>query len=144
MNVQRTTRTSSEKSKQVMAVGIYHLASLQSCFPPSRAVVCAEHSVRFRGRYADACPEVQVWEKGVISGVLLMALMVWPLQPASYGLAGIMLATGLVLVYPGQAYWMYRIGIILSLLSLCSLTGISHIRGLRANGTKTHVKSIIH
>ncbi|ELO1492486.1 hypothetical protein R0K81_004444 [Salmonella enterica] len=72
-------------------------------------------------------------EKGVISGVLLLALMVWPLQPASYGLAGIMLATGLVLVYSGQAYWMYRIGIIVSLLSLCSLNGISQILGQPAD-----------
>ncbi|ECQ9991337.1 conjugal transfer protein TraX [Salmonella enterica] len=66
-------------------------------------------------------------KKGVISGVLLLALMVWPLQPASYGLAGIMLAAGLVLVYSGPTYRIYRIGIIVSLLSLCSLNGISHI-----------------
>lgn len=72
-------------------------------------------------------------EKGVISGVLLLALMVWPLQPASYGFAGIMLATGLVLVYSGQGYWMYRLGIIVSLLSLCSLNGISHILGQPAD-----------
>lgn len=57
------TRTSSEKSKQVMAVGVYHSASLQSGFPPSRAVVCAEHSVRFRWRDTASFPEVQVWKK---------------------------------------------------------------------------------
>ncbi|SUF14070.1 Uncharacterised protein [Salmonella enterica] len=65
MGDERTTytRTSSEKSKQVMALGVYHSASIQSGFPPSRAVVCAEHSVRFRGCDTASCPEVQVWEK---------------------------------------------------------------------------------
>lgn len=85
------TRTSSGKSKQVMAVGVYHSASLQSRFPPSRAVVCAEHSVYFRGNDATACPEVQVWEKRcnqwcTASGINGVAITTGKLRPGwNYG-----------------------------------------------------------
>ncbi|EHC47235.1 IncF plasmid conjugative transfer pilin acetylase TraX [Salmonella enterica subsp. enterica serovar Inverness str. R8-3668] len=65
--------------------------------------------------------------KGILTGILLLCLMVWPLQPASYGLPGIILAIGLVLVYSGQTHGMYRAGIIVSMLSLCSLNSVSQI-----------------
>jgi hypothetical protein len=36
--------------------------------------------------------------KGMLAGYLLLALMIWPLQPASYGLAGITLAISMATV----------------------------------------------
>ncbi|EEG5674235.1 conjugal transfer protein TraX [Salmonella enterica] len=72
-------------------------------------------------------------KKGVIIGVLLLAIMVWPLQPASYGLPGIMLSLGMVMVYSDQSIRVGRAGTLVSLFSLCCLNGVSHLVTLPAD-----------
>lgn len=65
--------------------------------------------------------------RGLIAGVALMALLAWPLMPASYGLPGLALALSLAIWFsglpaasrPGLGY--------LSLLSLLLLNGASHL-----------------
>lgn len=57
------TRTSSEKSKQAVGMGIYHTTGVFSRFSASSAVVCAEHFICIRRRDAAACPELPVRKK---------------------------------------------------------------------------------
>lgn len=56
-------RTSSEKSKQTVGMGIYHTTLVLSRFSASSAVVCAEHFICIRRRDAAACPELPVRKK---------------------------------------------------------------------------------
>ncbi|WP_328287627.1 TraX family protein [Salmonella enterica] len=71
-------------------------------------------------------------KKGVITDVLLLAIMVWPLQPASYGLPGIMLSLGMVMVYSDHSISVRRAGNFVSLFSLSCLNGVSHLLTLPA------------
>ena len=71
-------------------------------------------------------------KKGLMAGILLLGILVWPLSPASYGLSGLMLAGGLVMVTGGKTPGVQRTGVIVSGLSLCSLNGLSHLLSLPA------------
>lgn len=68
--------------------------------------------------------------KGLAAGVLLLAILVWPLSPASYGLAGLTLACGMVAVTGGKLPAVRRAGTALCILSLVCLNGISHLMSL--------------
>ncbi|MDM3452126.1 TraX family protein [Citrobacter sp. Cb028] len=68
-----------------------------------------------------------------MAGVLLLVVLVWPLSPASYGLAGMVLATGMVIATGGQTSAVQRTGVIVSGLSLCCLNGVSHLLSLPAD-----------
>lgn len=46
-----------------------------------------------------------------MAGVLLLVILVWPLSPASYGLAGMVLATGMVIATGGQTSAVQRTGL---------------------------------
>lgn len=72
-------------------------------------------------------------KKGLMAGVLLLVVLVWPLSPASYGLAGMVLATGMVIATGGQTSAVQRTGVIVSGLSLCCLNGVSHLLSLPAD-----------
>lgn len=72
-------------------------------------------------------------KKGLMAGVLLLVVLVWPLSPASYGLAGVVLATGMVIATGGQTSAVQRSGVIVSGLSLCCLNGVSHLLSLPAD-----------
>lgn len=72
-------------------------------------------------------------KKGLMAGVLLLGVLVWPLSPASYGLAGVVLATGMVIATGGQTSAVQRSGVIVSGLSLCCLNGVSHLLSLPAD-----------
>ncbi|HEM7419280.1 TPA: conjugal transfer protein TraX [Citrobacter youngae] len=72
-------------------------------------------------------------KKGLMAGVLLLVVLVWPLSPASYGLAGMVLATGMVIATGGQTSAVQRTGVIVSGLSLCCLNGVSHVLSLPAD-----------
>lgn len=72
-------------------------------------------------------------KKGLMAGVLLTAMLVWPLSPASYGLAGMTLATGMVAATGGQTFAVQRTGMIVAALSLCLLNGVSHLLSLPAD-----------
>lgn len=64
------------------------------------------------------------------AGVLLLAILVWPLSPASYGLAGLTLACGMVSITGGQTPAVRRAGTVLCILSLVCLNGIAHLLSL--------------
>ncbi|WP_446029144.1 TraX family protein [Lelliottia amnigena] len=68
--------------------------------------------------------------KGMAAGVLLLAILTWPLSPASYGLAGLTLACGMVMVTGRQPPVVRRAGTALCILSLVCLNGISHLLSL--------------
>ncbi|OAT35090.1 TraX family plasmid conjugative transfer pilin acetylase [Enterobacter soli ATCC BAA-2102] len=68
-----------------------------------------------------------------MAGALLLAILVCPLSPASYGLAGVALATGMVVATGGKTPGMQLTGIIVSGLSLCSLNGGAHLLSLLAD-----------
>ncbi|WP_370968000.1 TraX family protein [Enterobacter wuhouensis] len=68
--------------------------------------------------------------KGLTAGVLLLATLVWPLSPASYGLAGLTLACGMVAGLGGKLPAVRRAGMALCILSLVCLNGISHLISL--------------
>lgn len=72
-------------------------------------------------------------KKGLMAGILLLAVLVWPLAPASYGLAGVALAAGMVIATGGQKPGVQLTGIIVSGLSLCCLNGVSHLLSLPAD-----------
>lgn len=65
--------------------------------------------------------------KGLASGILLLAVLIWPLSPASYGLAGLLLACGLVMATGERIDHIRCAGIVLSIFSLICLNGISSI-----------------
>lgn len=66
-------------------------------------------------------------QKGSLAGGLLLALMISPLQPASYGLAGVMLAVSLATVTGGSAPGMGRTVAFVAVMSLLCLNGITHL-----------------
>ncbi|WP_194208693.1 TraX family protein [Superficieibacter sp. 1612_C1] len=64
--------------------------------------------------------------RGTIAGVMLLAAMVCPLRPASYGLPGILLALSLAIIFSG-ADRLRLPAVIIALVSLSALNGITHI-----------------
>lgn len=70
--------------------------------------------------------------KGMLAGYLLLALMIWPLQPASYGLAGITLAISMATVSGRDTPGVQRLAAITAVLSLICLNGLSHLLDMPA------------
>ncbi|UOY68652.1 TraX family protein [Enterobacter kobei] len=71
-------------------------------------------------------------QKGNLVGGLLLALMIFPLQPASYGLAGVILAVSLATVTGSSAPEMKRRAAFVAVLSLLCLNGITHLLSMPA------------
>ncbi|PAO19170.1 TraX family protein [Enterobacter roggenkampii] len=71
-------------------------------------------------------------KKGGLAGGLLLALMIFPLQPASYGLPGIMLAISLAAITSGTDYEMKGTAIFTAVLSLLCLNGFTHLLSMPA------------
>jgi hypothetical protein len=69
--------------------------------------------------------------KGMLAGYLLLALMIWPLEPASYGLAGITLAISMATLSGSGMPGVKRMAVA-AVLSLICLNGLSHIPNLPA------------
>ena len=65
--------------------------------------------------------------KGMLAGYLLLVLMIWPLHPASYGLAGITLAISMATVSGSDTPEVKRLAAITAVLSLICLNGLSHL-----------------
>ncbi|WP_270655252.1 TraX family protein [Enterobacter bugandensis] len=70
--------------------------------------------------------------KGMLAGYLLLALMIWPLHPASYGLAGITLPISMATVSGSETPGVQRLGAITAVLSLICLNGLSHLLDMPA------------
>lgn len=70
--------------------------------------------------------------KGMLAGYLLLALMIWPLQPASYGLAGITLAISMATFSGSDTPGVQRLAAITAVLSLICLNGLSHLLDMPA------------
>lgn len=58
--------------------------------------------------------------------------MIWPLQPASYGLAGITLAISMATVSGNEKPEVQRLAAITAVLSLICLNGLSHLPDMPA------------
>ncbi|STQ07524.1 TraX family protein [Enterobacter cloacae] len=58
--------------------------------------------------------------------------MIWPLQPASYGLAGITLAISMATVSGSDTPGVQRLAAITAVLSLICLNGLSHLLDMPA------------
>jgi cobalamin synthase len=71
-------------------------------------------------------------QKGNLVGGLLLALMIFPLQPASYGLSGVILAVSLATVTGSSAPEMKRRAAFVAVLSLLCLNGITHLLSMPA------------
>ncbi len=71
-------------------------------------------------------------KKGIFAGALLLALMIIPLQPASYGLAGVMLAASLATVMGGTTPEIRRTAAFIAILSLICLNGVTHLLSMPA------------
>ncbi|MCK6880091.1 conjugal transfer protein TraX [Enterobacter bugandensis] len=71
-------------------------------------------------------------KKGCLAGGLLIAVMIFPLQPASYGLAGITLAVSLSLVMGDTIPGMRRIAAFVAVLSLLCLNGVKYLLSMPA------------
>jgi len=71
-------------------------------------------------------------KKGSLAGGLLLALMIFPLQPASYGLAGITLAVSLTIVMGGSTLEMRRTAAFVAVLSLLCLNGVKYLLSIPA------------
>ncbi|MFP2565326.1 TraX family protein [Enterobacter ludwigii] len=71
-------------------------------------------------------------KKGFFAGGLLLALMIFPLQPASYGLAGVMLAVSLATVTGGTTPEIRRTAAFIAILSLISLNGVTYLLSMPA------------
>ena len=65
-------------------------------------------------------------------GYLLLAIMIWPLQPASYGLAGITLAISMATVSGNEKPEVQRLAAITAVLSLICLNRLSHLLDMPA------------
>lgn len=76
--------------------------------------------------------QYQHGRKGMFVGYLLLALMIWPLQPASYGLAGITLAISMATVSGNDTPEVQRLAAITAVLSLICLNRLSHLLDLPA------------
>ncbi|EPN4913082.1 MULTISPECIES: TraX family protein [Enterobacter] len=70
--------------------------------------------------------------KRMLTGDLLLALMIWPLQPASYGLAGITLAISMITLSDSGITEVKRLAVASVVLSLICLNGLSHLLDLPA------------
>lgn len=60
--------------------------------------------------------------KGMLAGYLLLVLMIWPLHPASYGLAGITLAISMATVSGSDTPEVQRLAAITAVLSLIGVS----------------------
>lgn len=66
-------------------------------------------------------------KKGLITGVLIVAPLIVPLTPGSFGMAGMALACSLAVVYsPAMEKWR-RAAELAAVISLACLNGISHL-----------------
>lgn len=70
--------------------------------------------------------------KGMLAGYLILALMIWPLEPESYGLAGITLAISMATLSGSGMPGGKRMAVAGVVLSLICLNGLSHIPNLPA------------
>jgi len=68
------------------------------------------------------------WYAGLVAGLLILALMVLPLTPASYGLQGIILAGSLALFFKGTG-WFHLPAAVATGAALFLLNGASHLYG---------------
>ncbi|OAT16412.1 TrbP family protein [Buttiauxella gaviniae ATCC 51604] len=64
---------------------------------------------------------------GLFAGLILLALLVYPLSLASYGLQGLMLALSLAVLYSPQSEHQRQGAALVAFLSLCTLNGAGHL-----------------
>lgn len=65
--------------------------------------------------------------KGLLAGILLLALLVKPLMPGSFGMAGLALAVSMALSFSASSELQQRAGTAGVIVSLLCLNGITHL-----------------
>jgi len=66
-------------------------------------------------------------KKGLMTGVMIVAALIVPLTPGSFGMAGLALACSLAVVYsPAMEKW-HRAAELVAVISLACLNGVSHL-----------------
>ncbi|WP_242696956.1 hypothetical protein [Enterobacter hormaechei] len=110
-----------------MDLGSHHSAGVQPAFWHHQPRWALNILFVFAGVTQLIALQYQHGLKGMFAGYLL-ALMIWPLQPASYGLAGITLAISMATVSGSDTPGVQRLAAITAVLSLICLNGLSHLR----------------
>lgn len=64
---------------------------------------------------------------GLFAGLILLALLVYPLSLASYGLQGVVLALSLAVFYSPQSERQRQGAALIAFLALCTLNGANHL-----------------
>ncbi|HDR2863873.1 TPA: conjugal transfer protein TraX [Enterobacter asburiae] len=132
MNVQRTPERLQKRANRLWLWAVFTQPVFSLAFAGHQPWWALNILFVFAGVTQLLALQYRYGMKGLAAGVLLLGGMVWPLQPASYGLAGLLLAGGLVMV-TGKTPGVQRTGIVLSVLSLCCLNGVSHLLSLPAD-----------
>ena len=65
--------------------------------------------------------------RGTLCGLLVLAIMVWPLIPASYGIPGLVLSLSLALMFSLAPGTLRNVAGITAVISLFMLNGITHL-----------------
>lgn len=68
----------------------------------------------------------------MLAGYFLLSIMIWPLEPASYGLSGITLAICMATLSGGGTPEVKRLAVAGTVPSLICLNGLTHILNLPA------------
>ncbi|HCR4046035.1 TPA: conjugal transfer protein TraX [Citrobacter freundii] len=133
MNVQRTPERLQKRANRVWMWAVFTQPVFSLAFSAHQPWWALNILFVFAGVTQLLALQYRYGLKGLAAGVLFLGIMVWPLQPASYGLAGLLLAGGLVMVTGGKTPGVQRTGIVLSVLSLCCLNGVSYLLRLPAD-----------
>jgi type-F conjugative transfer system pilin acetylase TraX len=64
---------------------------------------------------------------GLVAGVVLLAVLVYPLSLASYGLQGLILALSLAVLHSTSSYRFRQYAALFSFTALCTLNGLIHL-----------------
>ncbi len=131
MNVQRTPATA-EESQSSVDLGSHNAAGVQPAFQNQQPWWALNILFVFAGVTQLLALQYRHGRKGMLAGYLLLALMIWPLQPASYGLAGITLAISMATVSGSDTPGVQRLAAITAVLSLICLNGLSHLLDMPA------------
>lgn len=119
--------TTAEESQSVVDLGNHYAAGIQPAFLHHQPWWALNILFVFAGVTQLLALQYRHGRKGMLAGYLILALMIWPLEPASYGLAGITLAISMATLSGSGIPGVQRLAAITAVLSLICLNGLSHL-----------------
>jgi len=132
MNVQRTPERLQKRAKRLWIWAVITQPVFSLAFLHHQPWWALNILFVFAGVTQLLALQYQHGLKGMLAGYLLLALMIWPLQPASYGLAGITLAISMATLSGSGIAEVKRLAITGAVLSLICLNGLSYLLNLPA------------